>query len=193
VEAGGEEHTYESAEAFGRDWVAVKRPFVPSEDLPVADYGPETYAILVLDPPATGAPAVVYADGETQPVESLLTGQYRPATAERTAAGEQPVDEPASTDESPAVETEDDAIALFAQRHLIERSDAVTPVDEVYRAFEDWATAREFPVTSREWFSRRLGDHVSFERDREWIDGDSVRCYTGLELSDPLGSPGDDD
>jgi len=37
-------------------------------------------------------------------------------------------------------------------------------------------------VTSKEWFSKYLARHLTFERERQYIDGEVVRCFVGLDL-----------
>jgi hypothetical protein len=39
------------------------------------------------------------------------------------------------------------------------------------------------PVESKNWFARRLGDHIDFERTSEYRDGVTVRCYEGIALT----------
>jgi hypothetical protein len=37
-------------------------------------------------------------------------------------------------------------------------------------------------IESKNWFARRLGDHIDFERTSEYRDGETVRCYEGIAL-----------
>lgn len=80
--------TYESEAAFREDCVPVKRPVIPESDLPVAEYGPETYAIGVLceGDRATekrNEDVAIYQDGALHPVQGLTkalqTGELRAA------------------------------------------------------------------------------------------------------------------
>lgn len=58
----GEQHVYDTKAAFEADWVRIKKPFVPDDELPTPEYSPESYAIVIL--PEESEP-VVYSDGET--------------------------------------------------------------------------------------------------------------------------------
>lgn len=33
-------------------------------------------------------------------------------------------------------------------------------------------------------FTQALRDHVAFERDKEWMEGQTRRCYVGIKLRD---------
>ncbi|WP_227379113.1 TraM recognition domain-containing protein [Haladaptatus halobius] len=96
VHEHGQHHRYEKKADVDEEWVAVKHPFIPERELPVPNYGPTTYAILVVrdanrpathgaDGTATETDVALYLDGELQPLErltdALQTGQLHPATA----------------------------------------------------------------------------------------------------------------
>lgn len=84
VYAQGEQLEYTSRDEFRADWVPIRRPFLPEEDLPAADYSTETYAIAMLrssdQAAAAEATAVVYdVDAETtRPLTSLTTASLHP-------------------------------------------------------------------------------------------------------------------
>lgn len=90
VHVGGDTYTYESKAAFHDDWVAIKQPFIPTEELPVPDYGQDTYAILVVgtDDISVGEesndPGIgLYLNGELHPLtrlaEALKDGALQPS------------------------------------------------------------------------------------------------------------------
>ncbi|QLG29824.1 ATP-binding protein (plasmid) [Halorarum halophilum] len=72
-------HTYDSKEAFETEWVPIKKPFIPERELPVPEYTHDAYAIVIL--PEGGDP-VVYQQGETAPIETLVDDGPQLATAE---------------------------------------------------------------------------------------------------------------
>ncbi|MDQ2055956.1 hypothetical protein [Halobellus sp. H-GB7] len=65
----GEQYVYDSKDVFESDWVRIKKPFVPEVELPTPEYGPESYAIVIL---SNGDEPVVYDAGETHSVETLF-------------------------------------------------------------------------------------------------------------------------
>ena len=102
-------HTYDSKEAFEAEWVPIKKPFIPERELPVPDYTRDAYAIVIL--PEGGDP-VVYREGETAPIETLVDdGPPYWATpeaddqldqTEATSAETGPSEPDGSTEETPA-------------------------------------------------------------------------------------------
>jgi hypothetical protein len=171
--------SYESREAFESDWVPVKRPFVPSTDLPVPDYTERSYAIATIGDDQTldiHTPDTETATGVPPLVDAIQDGTLHPA-------GESPSD---STDSDTQEDDEADpyGIQAFVQDRLTESNDGVVAVAEVYDAYEQYAAAGEYEMKPKNRFTRTLRDHAQFERDKKWLDGQTRRCYVGIELAD---------
>jgi hypothetical protein len=171
--------SYESHEAFESDWVPVKRPFVPSTDLPVPDYTGRSYAIATIGDDQTldiHTPDTETATGVPPLVDAIQDGRVHPA-------GESPSD---STDSDTQEDDEADpyGIQAFVQDRLTESNDGVVAVAEVYDAYEQYAAAGEYEMKPKNRFTRTLRDHAQFERDKKWLDGQTRRCYVGIELAD---------
>ncbi|WP_188884535.1 ATP-binding protein, partial [Halarchaeum grantii] len=64
----GTRHIYESKQAFETNWARIKRPFVPHEELAVADAEEMEYAIIVLSDDGS---ATVYSEGRTYSIDTL--------------------------------------------------------------------------------------------------------------------------
>nr|WP_256943905.1 type IV secretory system conjugative DNA transfer family protein [Halobacterium hubeiense] len=171
--------SYESREAFESDWVLVKRPFVPSTDLPVPDYTERSYAIATVGDDQTldiHTPDTETATGVPPLVDAIQDGTLHPA-------GEPPSD---STDSDAQEDDEADpyGIRAFVRDRLTESDDGVVAVAEVYDAYEQYAEAGEYEVKPKNRFTRTLRDYAQFERDKKWLDGQTRRCYVGIELAD---------
>ncbi|QGX93394.1 ATP-binding protein (plasmid) [Haloplanus rallus] len=171
--------SYESREAFESDWVPVKRPFVPSTDLPVPDYTERSYAIATVGDDQTldiHTPDTETFTGISALVDAIQDGTLHPA-------GESPDD---STDSDAQEDDEADpyGIQAFVRDRLTESDDGVVAVAEVYDAYEQYAAAAEYEVKPKNRFTRTLRDHAQFERDKKWLDGQTQRCYVGIELTD---------
>lgn len=89
--------SYESEEAFREEWVPVKRPLIPVDDIPAHEYDRDTYAVGVLMNGSSESAAIeddvaIYRDGELQPferfTERLKAGEIRPAKS-RSEVGSQ--------------------------------------------------------------------------------------------------------
>ncbi|ESP86822.1 helicase HerA domain-containing protein [Candidatus Halobonum tyrrellensis] len=87
-------YTYDSKETFETEWVPIKKPFIPERELPVPNYTRDAYAIVIL--PEGGDP-VVYREGETAPIETLVDDGPQLATP---AADDQLNPAEPTTDES---------------------------------------------------------------------------------------------
>ncbi len=171
--------SYESREAFESDWVPVKRPFVPSADLPVPDYTERSYAIATIGDDQTlgiHTPDTETATGVPALVDAIQDGTLHPA-------GEPPSD---STDSDAQEDDEADPYGMrtFVQDRLTESDDGVVAVAEVYDAYERFAAAKAYEVKPKNRFTQALRDHAQFERDKQWLDGKVQRCYVGIELRD---------
>jgi hypothetical protein len=173
--------SYESRKAFEADWVPVKRPFVPSTDLPVPDYTERSYAIAMIGGDQTldiHTPDTETATGVPPLVDAIQDGTLH-------SAGETPA-EPANSDSDSEADDEADpyGIQAFVQDRLTESDDGVVAVADVYDAYEQYAAAGEYEVKPKNRFTQALRDHAQFERDKKWLDGQTQRCYVGVELAD---------
>jgi len=167
--------SYESREAFESDWVPVKRPFVPGVDLPVPDYTERSYAIATIESDQTlgiHAPTTGTSTGIPALVDAIQEGTLHPA-------GESP-DDSTGSDAQEDVDSDPYGIQAFVRDRLTEADDGVVAVAEVYDAYEQYATAREYEVKPKNRFTQALRDHVAFERDKQWLDGQTRRCYVGI-------------
>jgi DNA helicase HerA-like ATPase len=189
VESGGSRHRYDSRAAMATDWVPVKRPFVPEEELPAPEYGPDDYAIVVL-----GETPGVYHDGDLAPLSTLadvLTSDDESTSIDDEADGPRSGDGVDSTADSrsdgsdtpPSWATDPDSVAeRFAKECLREVDSGSVPSARAFEVYEAWAETHEHEVATdaRNWFTRRLGNHVEFESTV--VDGGSERVFDGLEL-----------
>jgi len=178
----GARHTYESESAFESEWVRLKRPFIPETELPISDYDQSSYRIVIL---RDDGDAVVYEQGETTPLSALLEQPLSPAMP---SPGDEDVesaspDEPqrsldASADEPPSFEA-------FVDAHLVEDADAAVPKDTVYEQYLDWTAAQgiDDPL-NKSWFTRRLNEHLDIESTRRRVDGNLVRHYNGVRVTE---------
>jgi DNA helicase HerA-like ATPase len=120
--------SYESEAAFREDWVPIKRPVIPDVDLPVPEYGRETYAIVVLlegdgEDTEGSAEIAIYDDGELvsfdrleddlqketlRPVSSSTdaVGSPEPPAPVTADGGEAERDSPSEADDSQANSTQ---------------------------------------------------------------------------------------
>ncbi len=175
----GEQHIYETKSAFEDDWVRIKKPFVPEDELQVPDYSPTSYAIVIL--PEEGDPVVYDTDG-TYSMDTLLDTV---ATSEcEKPTGEQP-DHIQQAPQPSIDDIADDPEAVverFAETHLVEDPQSRVAAGEVYEIYEQWAEAHGIETDSKPWFGRRLGNYVTFERNTDSENGNSVRYYEGLAV-----------
>jgi len=184
----GEQHIYETKSAFEDDWMRVKKPFVPEDELPVPDYTRSTYGIVILHDEAE---SVVYEDGEKRPLSAITDGSLRPASSGSAAADEPP----SQTDQAdePVEEKQEDqsppSFESFVDDYLIEDADEAVPKDEVFGLYNDWAEAHgiEDPL-NKSWFTRKLNTHIEVDSTKKRIDGEPVRHYTGIRIRSEEGS-----
>lgn len=180
---------------FEREWARIKRPFVPGVDLPAVDFNCREYAVLALSSNDTdNASLVIYDDGETIPLSDIYEWLSSPTqNSDRTSTkaetkhqGGQHVDDAESSDtpeiSEKAYDDPDTAIAAFVDACLCTADDGSLTPDEVYAAYAMWASNHDISVESKNWFARRLGDHIEFERETVYQDGKTTRRYTGLAL-----------
>ncbi|WP_254547377.1 conjugal transfer protein [Halomarina pelagica] len=211
VTADGTRHTYDSKAAFDAEWVTIKKPFIPENELPVPDYGRDTYRIVIL---ASDGEAVVYDSAEsTSPLSTLLMDSPLLATsrddqtegtpdqadsierdgAESIASGDSSentspkvADRPTEGDSPLQFDPEDpeELLSAFVTRYLREDPDAVTPKDRIYKAFTIWSIQHGGDVPEKSSFSKRLREHVDCGDKRVSNNGERTYCYTDIELSE---------
>ncbi|WP_245756946.1 helicase HerA domain-containing protein [Halogranum rubrum] len=160
----GELHVYESKAALEAEWVTIKQPFIPTEELVDPTNSTDSYAIVIL---REDNEAVVYRDGSTKPLETIL---------ENTEQSE----------ETPPQNWKDDSDAIvgqFISEWIVEEKGSSVPAADVYSTYESWAKQHEITPDSPSWFSRRLSNQIEFERTTERHDGEAIRCYKGISLA----------
>jgi DNA helicase HerA-like ATPase len=177
VHEHGEQHVYDTEAAFEGDWIRIKKPFVPEAELPAPEYGPESYAIVILSD--EGEP-VVYDDGETHSVETLfetVTPSGDAGVADQQSGATQQTETPQIED---IADEPDTVVKRFANLYLVEDAESTVAAGEVYEQYEQWAESHDIKPDTKSWFARRLSNHVTFERTTERDNGDPVRYYEGL-------------
>jgi hypothetical protein len=173
--------TYESREAFEADWVPVKRPFVPSADLAIPDYGESSYAIGILTSADESGlqlytPAADTIQDLSAFVEAIQGGEFHPA-------GIEPMD------------TEDDPFGLgaFGRDRITECGDEFVPIADVYEAYKKYVQGREYERKKKPRFTPAFREYADFERERKWLDEKTRRCYVGIKLRDAGDQEGSSD
>uniref|UniRef100_UPI0031B8412C conjugal transfer protein n=1 Tax=Haloprofundus sp. MHR1 TaxID=2572921 RepID=UPI0031B8412C len=159
----GEIHVYESKAALEAEWVTVKQPFIPTEELVDPTNSTDSYAIAIL---REDNQPVVYSDGSTKPLETILE------SAEQS-------------EETPTQDWKDDSDAIveqFISEWIVEEEGSSVPAADVYSTYESWAKQHDLTLDSPSWFSRRLSNQIEFERTTERHDGEAIRCYKGVSL-----------
>jgi hypothetical protein len=188
VYAQGDRTVYSTADAFEAAWNRIRYPFVPERELPVAEFGPETYGIVVLH--ADGP--VAYRDGETRPLESLCRLEPAPATTSTTAGVPTQADdadlETASTVSNETIDA-DLVVSLFADAVLERQPGRRIPTDDVYAAYREFTASHGLPDESKGWFSRRLQTQLGIETTQARLDGSRTRCYVGVTLQSDEPAP----
>jgi hypothetical protein len=204
VHEAGETHHYESKSAFREDWVKVKQPFVPEDELSVPDYARESYAIVILGGDGEDGRervefARLYERGETTSLSTLLESPPSlpagPEDVVETDAPGRPLDEgsesatEANSGDDVVYEDEESFLQAFVDARLTTVDGNYLPVAEAYAAYSSAAAEHDIPVRNKSWFSKKLGEHIEIKRARKRIDGTLTRCYVGIELVDPEEEP----
>jgi hypothetical protein len=188
VYAQGDRTMYSTADAFEAAWNRVRYPFVPERALPVPEFGPETYGIVVLH--ADGP--VAYRDGETEPFESLCRLESAAATTSTTAGPSTQADnadlETASAASNETIDA-DLVVSLFADALLERQPGDRIPTDDVYAAYREFTASHGLPDESKGWFSRRLQAQLDIETTQARLDGSRTRCYVGVTLQSDEPAP----
>jgi hypothetical protein len=163
---------YESREAFEANWVPVKRPFVPSDDLPVPEYKESSYAIGILS--GDNEPTLQLYTPAAETTQDLSTLKEAIEAGELHIAGVEPMD------------TEDDpfGIGTFVHDRIIECDDEFVPIADVYDAYEEYVEDREYERKKKPRFTPAFREYADFERKRKWVDEETRRCYIGINLRD---------
>jgi len=73
-------------------------------------------------------------------------------------------------------------IAAFVSDRIVESESEMITAARIYDVYTTWAESRGLSPDSKNWFARRLGEQVSFERTMVRRDGDTVRCYEGITI-----------
>ncbi|WP_076610444.1 conjugal transfer protein [Natronorubrum thiooxidans] len=178
VSEQGLQYVYDSKEAFSEKWTRLMEPFVPEADLSYPDYGPGDYSIVVL---RTDGQPVVYTDGETAALETLLEHEDV-CSAIKSSDEEESSFEPSELLLAEIADDADAVVGRFASLYLTEESTSTVAASTVYDCYEQWAKQHDIDPDGKSWFARRLGNHIELNRITERRDGELVRCYEGLRL-----------
>ncbi len=196
-------HVYDRKSDFEREWIQIRRPFVPESDLTRDSEMSETYVIAVID--TDGDSVHVYRNGEFLPLQMLLeeTDSDEATTnlpvleepssavpdreegdvqADGNSRSEQNALETNCENERPSDMSNID-FGTFVEECITEHEDAEIPKDDLYEAYQLWAATYNQKEYSKPWFSRKLGEHITYGESRPTRDGQRVNCYTGITLS----------
>ncbi|WP_277555894.1 conjugal transfer protein [Halobaculum limi] len=181
VHEHGTRHVYDSKSEFEAEWVRIKRPFIPEDELPVPAFQHSAYAIIILgdqDEP------VLYDCGETRPLSAILDETPGLAPTETDNSETQSVQagqvntawEETDEDDPPTLES-------FVESDLVEERDSVVPKQAVFNRYREWAAEHDISdPLNKSWFSRKLNDHLEFGSTRLRVEGTLVHHYTGIRL-----------
>jgi hypothetical protein len=200
----GEQHLYETKSAFESDWVRIKKPFIPENEFSIPAYSRDSFVIVIL---SDEEPPVVYTNGTTNPLGTLLDHPIPYNRSESDAESENEHSVPAGDDHSEESDTQEDPsranspeqttqtdarehdhevndFETFVDVYVTEDEEAMLPKDDLYNAYRIWAIRHEQEIQSKSWFSRSLGDFVAFDTSRVRRNGNRVNCYTGIALTE---------
>ena len=79
---------------------------------------------------------------------------------------------------------EADDFESFVDVYVTEDEDMELPKDDLYNAYRIWAIRHDNEVQSKAWFSRSLGEFVTYDTSRIRQNGSRVNCYTGISLTE---------
>lgn len=164
--------SYESREAFEADWVPVKRPFVPSTDLPVPDYAENSYTISILT--SDDEPDLQLYKPASDTVQDLSVLVEAIQSSELHPAGIEPTD----TEEDPF------GIGAFVRDRITECDEEFVPIAYVYEAYKEYVEDREYERKKKPRFTPAFREYADFDPKRKWVDEETRRCYIGIQLSD---------
>ncbi|WP_323173254.1 type IV secretion system DNA-binding domain-containing protein [Natrialba sp. PRR66] len=180
----GETHVYETVEEFEADWTPVKRPFMPSLELPDPEYSRDSYTVVIV--PEDGEPHL-YREGETKPLADSIkrldqSNQDFPqdeATGSRSTA-----DREQDTTTDLELDPDEDGVDVFVNRFIVAESDRSIPKKELYQAYQLWAERHDLDYTNDVWFGRKLGDCIDVGSERRREDGERITIHTGITLTE---------
>jgi hypothetical protein len=199
----GEQHIYETKSAFEDDWVRIKKPFVPEDEFSTPEFSPDSYVIVIL---ADEGASVVYTDGTRKPLATLLNHSTVHSDSENDSENDDENSDRAENDyrddsapeedihrkDSSKQNTQTDGskpnheaddFESFVDVCVTEDEDAELPKDDLYNAYRIWAIRHDNEVQSKAWFSRSLGEFVTYDTSRVRQNGTRVNCYTGISLT----------
>jgi DNA helicase HerA-like ATPase len=199
----GERHVYDSKDAFEADWVRIKKPFIPEDEFPTPEYSRDSYVIVIL---ADEEPSVVYIDETTKPLATLLDhlalhnksggdsendGEYSELSGDSHLDDSVTEEDPSRGDSPEQIAQADagehdrkaDDFESFVDVYVAEDEEAVLPKDDLYNAYRIWAIRHDQEIQSKSWFSRSLGEFVTYDTSRVRRNGTRVNCYTGIALT----------
>ncbi|WP_394327984.1 type IV secretory system conjugative DNA transfer family protein [Halogranum amylolyticum] len=180
----GETQRYDSKDDFDAEWIPIKRPFIPREQLP-ADLSREDYLILIL--PDDGSPVLYQEESMYLLSDCLDHGELWSTSVDPLQMDSEASDEPASdADVSPSLDgdPEGDAVEVFATLYVRQTDGSRISEDALFQAYSSWLNENDIDgTTSKGWFTRKLGNAVDFDTNRRRRDGERVRFYVGIELT----------
>ncbi len=191
VHKPGETQTYDSKEEFEAEWTPIKRPFVPSNELPEATVARDSYVVLIL--PADGNPTV-FQQGETYAL-SETPDELWPDTStedseqsENYAQSEETSSSPEDIDSQPPAEPVEidpsgDGVEAFAAMYVREVDGAQIPKDDLFQMYSNWTDIQDIDGTNQVWFGRKLANVVDYESGRVRTDDNLVTVYSGIDLT----------
>ncbi|MFP8890598.1 conjugal transfer protein [Natrialbaceae archaeon A-CW2] len=178
VSEQGVQYVYDSKESFSEKWTRIMEPFVPEAEFSYPGYGPDDYSVVVL---RTNGQPVIYTDGETAALETLLE-HVDVCSASKSSDEEESSFEPSELLLAEIADDADAVVGRFASLYLTEESTSTVAASTVYNWYEQWAKQHDIDPDGKSWFARRLGNHIELNRITERRDGELVRCYEGLRL-----------
>nr|WP_241767996.1 conjugal transfer protein [Haloferax sp. ATB1] len=180
----GETHVYESKDAFEAEWVKIKEPFIPDNELPDPAYHRGMYSIVIL---REAMEPVVFHGGELEPLSTLVNRDNQSGHSKDNGQ-----DAIKNSDDSTSEQERDVTFESFVDEYLIPDEDAVLPKGKVRSLYEAWAEDHGRDPLSPSWFSRKLGNHLEFTTDRRRINGELVRVFVGFGTDTCQNNDGED-
>ncbi|RKD87988.1 ATP-binding protein [Halopiger aswanensis] len=185
-------HTYESRSEFESEWVPIKRPFIPESSFAQSQANLETYVIAVID--REMGEIQLYRNGQRVPLEEFVdklaslstdlgTAVEPDLSSSNSESESEPSDSSPGQSETAGSESEEADFATFVERCVVERDEAEISKNDLYDAYQVWADKLDHDAYAKSWFGRKLSEHVSYEEYRPTRDGERVRYYRGITLS----------
>ncbi|UPV77243.1 type IV secretion system DNA-binding domain-containing protein (plasmid) [Halorussus limi] len=190
VHKPGATQTYDSKDEFEAEWTPIKRPFIPSDELPEAEIPRDSYVVLIL--PADGNPTV-FQQGETyalseNPDELWPDTSTEDSEQSENSAQSEETSSPEDIDSQPPAESveidpSEDGVEAFTAMYVRQVDEARVPQDDLFQAYSNWTDQHDIDGTNKGWFTRKLRNVIEFDTDRSRVDGERVQFYVGITLT----------